>query len=109
MGTRYIVSVSEWNKVFASRGRWPFISCHVFVDYEKGKAKIHFYYTWVAKVVMGLLFPVLVVTEGFRDAVKTVKDGWFQCERGAFSADSAVAGRSDWDRLMKLIGHKDAA
>ena len=106
-GTRYTVSVSEWNKMFFNRGRWPFISCHVFVDRERGIAEIHFYYTWVTKVVMGLLFPVLVLVDGFRLAAEDVADCWFQCERGTFSAYEAFSGSKAWDKLMKLIGAKD--
>lgn len=105
-GTRYIVNVNKWNKVFAKRGGWPFITCHVFVDHTEGKAEIHFYETWVAKVVVGTLFPVFVMLGGFRKAVEVVKSCWFQKTRGAFSADYAVAGRDDWDKLMKLIRYE---
>lgn len=102
-GTRYIVNVNEWNKVFGKRGRWPFVTCHVFVDHGRGIAVIHFYQTWVAKIVMGILFPVIVLMVGFKSAAEAVKSCWFQKDRGAFSADTAVSGREDWDKLMKLI------
>jgi len=102
-GTRYIVNVNEWNKVFGTRGRWPFVTCHVFVDHGRGKAVVHFYYTWVAKIVVVVLFPVIVLMDGFRQAAEVVKDCWFQKTRRAFSTDQAVAGREDWNKLMKLI------
>ena len=106
-GTRYTVNVNEWNKVFGKRGRWPFITCHVFVDHSKGTAEIHFYYTWVGKLVMGILFPVIVLVEGFGEATKIVKDCWFQKDLGAFSADEAVSGSEGWGKLMKLIGYEN--
>lgn len=106
-GTRYVVNVNEWNKVFANRGRWPLTTCHVFVDHGRGIAKIHFYSTWAAKVVVGLLFPVLVLVGGFGAAAETVKNCWFEKGRGTFSADEAVAGRSDWIKLMKLIRYEN--
>ena len=106
-GTRYIVNINEWNKVFADRGRWPFTTCHAFVDRERGIAEIHFYHTWAAKVVMGLLFPVLVMVAGFKVAAETIKDDWFQKERGTFPSDEAFSGSKDWDKLMKLIGSEN--
>lgn len=106
-GTRYVVNVAAWNKVFANRGRWPFITCHVFVDHGRGIAEIHFYYTWAAKVVVGLLFPVLVLVDGFGTAAEAVKDCWFQKDRGIFSSDEAFSGSKEWGKLMKLIGYKN--
>ena len=105
-GTRYIVNVNKWNKVFAKRGGWPFITCHVFVDHDRGIAEIHFYDTWAGKITLGILFPVLVLVGGFKAAIEAVKDCWFQKSRGTFSADTAVSGREDWIKLMKLIRYE---
>lgn len=105
-GVRYVVSVNKWNKVFANRGRWPFITCHVFVDHGRDIAQIHFYHTWVGKAVTGLLFPVLVLVEGLGAAVEDVKGCWFEKGRGTFSADEAFSGSEDWIKLMKLIGYE---
>lgn len=106
-GTRYIVNVNEWNRVFGKRGRWPFITCHVFVDHSMGIAKIHFYDTWVTKILGGILFPVIVLMVGFGAAAEAVKSSWFQKARGAFSADEAFSGSGDWSKLMKLIGYEN--
>ena len=106
-GTRYVVNVNEWNKVFGKRGRWPFVTCHVFVDHSEGTAKIHFYHTWVAKLVVGSLFPVLVLVGGFGEATKAVKDCWLQKARGSFSADEAFFGSGDWRKLMTLIRYEN--
>ena len=106
-GIRYVINVKEWNKVFGNRGRWPFITGHAFVDHGRGIAEIHFYYTWVSKVVMGLLFPVLVVVDGFSKAAEALKDCWFQKERGTFSADEAFSGSEGWSKLMQLIRHEN--
>ncbi len=106
-GTRYIVNVNEWNKVFGERGRWPLITCHVFVDHDRGIAEIHFYDTWAGKITLGILFPVLVLVGGFEAAAEAVKDCWFQKYRGAFSADEASSGSDDWSKLMKLIRYEN--
>ena len=105
-GTRYIVNVKEWNKVFANRGWWPFITCHVFVDHGRGIAEIHFYYTWSAKIIVGLLFPVQVLVDGFSKAAEVVKDCWFQKGRGTFSADEVFSGSEDWSKLIQLIRYE---
>lgn len=102
-GSRHVVSIRGWNKTFANRGRWPFVTCHVFLDHEQGKAVIHFYATIWGKLFVTLMFPVLVVLSGYRDAAEAVKCAWFQRARGAFSSDTAVAGRSDWDKLLGLL------
>lgn len=106
-GTRYVVNVNEWNKVFGDRGRWPFITCHVFVDHSRGTAQIHFYCTWVSKVVVGLLFPVLILTGGFGTAAEVVKECWFDKGHGTFSVDKAFSGSKGWIKLMKLIRYEN--
>ena len=106
-GTRYVINVKEWNKVFGNRGRWPLTTCHAFVDYGRGIAEIHFYYTWSAKIIVGLLFPVQVLVDGFSKAAQAVKDCWFQKERGTFSADEAFSGSDGWNKLMQLVRHEN--
>lgn len=52
-GKKYTVSVKEWNKVFAERGKWPLIKVEVYV--QDDKAISHYVVSNTGKVIILLL------------------------------------------------------
>lgn len=110
-GTLYKVSIKEWNKVFANRGRWPFVVSNIYL--EKDKATAHHNISLFGKVFFWILSPLYFIIMpflcGFPDAYKEFKGLVFNKELGQFSSDGFYRIRNDqesqqWIKLMKLIG-----
>ena len=110
-GKHYKVSIKEWNKVFANRGRWPFVVANVYVDGEV--AVIHFNISVFGKIFMLTISPlhyiVGTILYGCKDAHKSFLDVMFDKQRGKFSSDATYKRQEvSWTKLMKLIGVRDA-
>lgn len=114
-GVHYKVSIKEWGKVFAKRGRWPFVVANVYL--EESFATVHYNISLYGKVFMWLLSPVhyLIMTfmYGYSDAHKGFLDCVFDKQRGSFSSDVIYKYRGkgksseSWNKLMKLVGRID--
>lgn len=104
-GSEYKISLKEWNKVFGNRGRPCFVYVVAYVD---GDTIItHYYYRLLAKIVITLLYPLIVVTDGYKDAGRQVKRSWFDKATGDFSSDITYRRHTDsWGKMEKLIGRK---
>lgn len=104
-GDQYKISIRKWNKVFGNRGRWPFVYVKAFV---KGDTiSTHYYYTVWAKLFITLIYPVLVVCEGYPEANKEVYRAWCQKKCGDFSSDITYRRHVEvWSDIEKLVGRK---
>jgi hypothetical protein len=107
-GEKHIVSIRKWNKVFASRGAWPFVRVEVF--FRDNEADCHYVVSPVCKAIIlfgaPLFYLIGTVCVGFREAHEDIKDILFNKSRGAFSSDRCRKGGKDWEKLMKLIGRE---
>ena len=104
-GKLHKVSVREWNKVFGSRGIWPFIYVEIYVD---GDTVIsHYLYTIWAKLCITALYPILTICEGYRNANKKVYRAWKEKKTGSFSSDTLYRRHRDsWEKMERLIGER---
>lgn len=105
-GKKYTVSIKEWNKVFAERGKWPLVKVEVYV--QDNQAISHYVVSNTGKAIVLLLSPLLyiggTISQGFPEAHKAFKDVMFNKSRGAFSSDvSYKKNKESWEKLMKLI------
>ena len=106
-GKHYKVSIKEWNKVFANRGRWPFVVANVYVD--KDVAITHYNISLFCKIFVLTISPIYYIVgtilSGCDDAHESFLDIIFDKERGGFSSDATYKSHEvSWNKLMKLIG-----
>lgn len=110
-GKPYKVSIKKWNKVFANRGRWPFVVANVYLQEDSGV--VHYNVSLFGKVFFWTLSPLYFIIMpflcGFPDAYREFKGLVFDKELGQFSSDGFYRIRNDqesqqWVKLMKLIG-----
>jgi hypothetical protein len=108
VGEKHIVSIREWNKTFAKRGRWPFVRVEVFL--RDDEADCHYVVSLVGKAVIIIVAPLFYMIgtfiEGFNGAHKSVVRVLRDKHLGAFTSDRVYAGTKDWEKLMKLIGRE---
>lgn len=110
-GKLYKVSIREWNKIFANRGRWPFVVANIYL--QENSAVVHYNVSLFGKVsfwtLSPLYFMIMPFLCGFPDAYKESKGLVFDKELGQFSSDDFYKIRNNkesqqWIKLMKLIG-----
>ena len=108
-GTRYNVSIREWNKIFAKRGKFLLARVIVFVD-DKGATSIYAP-TLLTKTICILLSPILAqayfFTGQFDKFKKEMLDVFFPLQRGAYGCDYTSRNSEGWEKLAKLIKLKD--
>lgn len=112
-GKLYRVSIKEWNKVFANRGRWPFVVSNIYLNEDRAIARHNI--SLFGKVFMWTVSPLFFTTipflYGFPDALKGFKSVVFDKEKGSFGSDGFHKIRhglesQQWIKLMKLIGEE---
>lgn len=102
-GDVYRVSMREWNKVFGNRGSSLFMYVEVYVDNDLIISR--YFCNTLAKVYVTLLYPVLVVCEGYKDAGETLRRYLFQKRLGSFSSDFTYRRHEEaWSKIEKLVG-----
>ena len=101
-GELHKVSLRKWHKVFARRGRWPFVVAYVYINHLG--AVIHFKTSVIGKIALVLLLPVLylvgVFLGGHKEVAEEIKRTLFQNKYGAFGVDHAYHDTESWDKLM---------
>lgn len=104
-GKLYKVSIRKWNKYFGNRGKWPFLKAHIWVN--ESSAEVHFYYTIWAKLTVTMLYPALVVCDGYKDANREVYRSWNNRKCGSFSCDKIYnkfgEGFTQWTKLQEML------
>jgi hypothetical protein len=109
-GELHKVSIKRWNKVFANRGRWPFVIANVYL--QEYSAVVHYNISLFGKVffwtVSPLYFIIMPFLCGFPDAYKWFKGIVFDKELGQFGSDCfyRIHSRKEskqWVKLMKLL------
>lgn len=105
-GSKHKISIRKWNKVFGKRGRWPFITCEVYLQDEI--AHCHFVVSKFGKLFLLTAAPLYYIIgtllEGASEAHRSYKRDLFDKEYGAFSSDVIFKGRGrSWDKLMELV------
>lgn len=104
-GKRYNVSIKKWNSLFGYRGRWPFLYSALWVDGDE--IVIHHYYTIWAKLFVTLVYPVLIVSVGYKTANKETYRVWFNKTSGSFSVDNCCRSHVEqWKKIEQLVGEK---
>ena len=110
-GELHKVSIKKWNKVFANRGRWPFVVANVYL--QEYSAVVHYNISLFGKVffwtVSPLYFIIMPFLCGFPEAYKGFKEIVFDKKLGQFSSDRFYKIRNNqeseqWVKLMKLLG-----
>ena len=101
----YRASIRDWNALFGNRGRWPFIYVELYVSADNIES--HYLYTVWAKLYITILYPILIICEGYKDANREVFRVWNQKKVGAFSTDETHRHHSDsWAKMERLVGRK---
>lgn len=103
-GTRYKLSIKQWNSKLGYRGRWPFIYTCLWVDGDS--ITIHHYYTIWAKLVMIFLYPVIIITDGYKEANRELYRTWHNKKSGSFSRDMCYRPQESWKKIEELLGRK---
>lgn len=105
------VCVKEWNKVFANRGRWPFVTANVYLQGDE--ATVEFLPSKVGIVAFTLSLPILyivgILEQGMGDTNRDIKGVYFAKKVGSFSSEKVYKVRgnkhsSEWDKLLTLLG-----
>jgi len=108
-GKYYKISIREWNKEFANRGRWPFVVVNAYIKEESGI--VHYNISIWGRAVMILLLPIIYLVGslcyGFPETHRDFKRTLFDKKYGSFSSDQ-IYKRKDgqWRKLQKLISKK---
>lgn len=110
-GVLFKVCIKEWNKEFASRGRWPFVTVNVYLQGDE--ATVEFLPSKIGIVAFTLSLPILyiigILGQGAKDTNKDIKNIYFAKKFGSFSSDKVYKVRNnkhsvEWDKLLTLIG-----
>ena len=104
IGKRYKLSIKKWNSKLGYRGRWPFLHTCLWVDGDT--ITIHHYYTVWAKLVMIILYPVIVATDGCKDANEELYRTWYNKKSGSFDSDMCYRRQGNWKKIEQLVGRK---
>lgn len=104
-GKRYNVSIKKWNSLFGYRGRWPFLYSALWV--KEDEVVIHHYCTIWAKLFIVLIYPVLVILGGYKDANDEVYGVWYNKTSGSFGVDSCcIKNTEKREKIEQLVGEK---
>ena len=103
-GTRYKLSIKKWNSKFGYRGRWPFVRTVLWVDGDS--VTIHHYYTIWGKLVMTILYPVIVVIDGCKEANRELYRTLYNKTTGSFSSDKCYRPQDSWKKIEELLGRR---
>lgn len=105
-GKKYSLSVRDYNRNFAKRGRFLLTKIEVFTD-EK-QAVLMFRPSLLAKFIylltLPVLYPILSFIHGYREINSNYKDIFFDKSRGSYQEERFY--RNDFERwawLMKNI------
>lgn len=108
-GVHYKISIREWNKEFANRGRWPFVVVNAYIKADCGV--VHYNLSVCGRITMILLSPLIYLAGslcyGLPETHRDFKRTLFDKKYGSFSSDQ-IYKREDgqWQRLKKLINKK---
>ena len=110
-GKLHKVSIKKWNKVFANKGRWPFVIANVYL--QDDSAVVHYNISLFGKfffwTISPLYFIIMTFLCGFPEAYKGFKGLVFDKELGQFRSDDFYKIRNmkeseQWVKLMMLLG-----
>lgn len=102
-GDLYKVPVRHWNKHYGKRGGYK--KCFIYVG-VKGitiEHRLCLSFKVIIALLLPLLYPILAIQSGYKDANDEVSRVFFEERLGSFSSDYVSAGTEGYDDVIEFL------
>lgn len=105
-GVKYNLSVAKWNSKFGGFKRRRLL--HYITLWVDGDIiTVHHHYTILGKIIMTLLYPFMLIDEGYGEAYRKVRRAWCNKTSGICGVNEFYRGSFlNWKVLEEMVGCK---